>query len=132
MVTLPLLCVRFFRVGNVGSVADRWPVGDCAVLDDTVAARFLQLAGSRKRHGFEPDSSCLLSVDSGGGVWIRKAAGAALCDLWRRSANFTNLKPWFERHGDAKPQLVNMYGITETTVHVTYRPLVAADAKGDT
>jgi len=46
--------------------------------------------------------------------------------------NFTNLKPWFERHGDAKPQLVNMYGITETTVHVTYRPLVAADAKGDT
>ncbi len=46
--------------------------------------------------------------------------------------NFTNLKPWFDRHGDAKPQLVNMYGITETTVHVTYRPLVAADAKGDT
>ncbi|HWT89425.1 MAG TPA: amino acid adenylation domain-containing protein [Candidatus Angelobacter sp.] len=46
--------------------------------------------------------------------------------------NFTNLKPWFERHGDEKPQLVNMYGITETTVHVTYRPLVAADAKGDT
>ena len=23
------------------------------------------------------------------------------------------------------PQLVNMYGITETTVHVTYRPLTA-------
>jgi len=46
--------------------------------------------------------------------------------------NFTNLKPWFERHGDAKPQLVNMYGITETTVHVTYRPLVASDAMGDT
>ena len=46
--------------------------------------------------------------------------------------NFTNLKPWFARHGDAKPRLVNMYGITETTVHVTYRPLVSADAKGDT
>jgi amino acid adenylation domain-containing protein len=38
------------------------------------------------------------------------------------------LRPWFERHGDAAPQLVNMYGITETTVHVTYRPLAAADA----
>jgi pristinamycin I synthase-3/4 len=37
------------------------------------------------------------------------------------------LKPWFERHGDVKPQLVNMYGITETTVHVTYRPLELAD-----
>lgn len=37
------------------------------------------------------------------------------------------LKPWFERHGDRRPVLVNMYGITETTVHVTYRPLRAAD-----
>jgi len=23
------------------------------------------------------------------------------------------LRPWFERHGDKKPRLVNMYGITE-------------------
>ena len=38
------------------------------------------------------------------------------------------LQPWFDRFGDAKPRLVNMYGITETTVHVTYRPIVAADA----
>ena len=38
-----------------------------------------------------------------------------------------SLQPWFERHGDAQPQLVNMYGITETTVHVTYRPLSARD-----
>jgi amino acid adenylation domain-containing protein len=38
-----------------------------------------------------------------------------------------SLKPWFDRHGDARPQLVNMYGITETTVHVTYRPIGAAD-----
>ncbi|HEY9767131.1 MAG TPA: amino acid adenylation domain-containing protein [Coleofasciculaceae cyanobacterium] len=38
-----------------------------------------------------------------------------------------SLKPWFERHGDRQPQLVNMYGITETTVHVTYRPLTIAD-----
>jgi len=37
------------------------------------------------------------------------------------------LRPWFERHGDARPTLVNMYGITETTVHVTYRPVRLAD-----
>jgi amino acid adenylation domain-containing protein len=37
------------------------------------------------------------------------------------------LRPWFERHGDQQPQLVNMYGITETTVHVSYRPLSWAD-----
>ncbi|QLE39947.1 amino acid adenylation domain-containing protein [Nostoc sp. C052] len=39
----------------------------------------------------------------------------------------SSLQPWFERHGDTLPQLVNMYGITETTVHVTYRPLSKAD-----
>ncbi|MET1066567.1 MAG: amino acid adenylation domain-containing protein [Pseudomonas prosekii] len=38
-----------------------------------------------------------------------------------------SLRPWFERFGDHAPQLVNMYGITETTVHVTYRPLSLAD-----
>jgi amino acid adenylation domain-containing protein len=37
------------------------------------------------------------------------------------------LRPWMERRGDAEPRLVNMYGITETTVHTTYRPVSAAD-----
>src|SRR6185436_18406274 len=40
-----------------------------------------------------------------------------------------SLAPWFARHGDERPLLVNMYGITETTVHVTFRPLRAADAR---
>jgi amino acid adenylation domain-containing protein len=43
-----------------------------------------------------------------------------------------SLAPWFDRHGDERPQLINMYGITETTVHVTYRPLTADDARGAT
>jgi amino acid adenylation domain-containing protein len=38
------------------------------------------------------------------------------------------LAGWFRRRGDRRPRLVNMYGITETTVHVTHRPLSAADA----
>jgi amino acid adenylation domain-containing protein/FkbH-like protein len=41
-----------------------------------------------------------------------------------------SLQPWFDRHGDQIPQLVNMYGITETTVHVTYRPLMLQDTAG--
>ncbi|MBA6120549.1 MULTISPECIES: non-ribosomal peptide synthetase [Pseudomonas] len=41
--------------------------------------------------------------------------------------NVASLRPWFERFGDQRPQLVNMYGITETTVHVSYRPLCLAD-----
>lgn len=35
------------------------------------------------------------------------------------------LRPWFERYGDRQPRLVNMYGITETTVHVTHLDLHA-------
>jgi amino acid adenylation domain-containing protein len=42
------------------------------------------------------------------------------------------LRPWFERYGDGGPTLVNMYGITETTVHVTYRPLRADDCQRET
>ncbi len=41
--------------------------------------------------------------------------------------NLEALQPWVERFGDSKPQLVNMYGITETTVHVTYKRIVATD-----
>jgi len=37
------------------------------------------------------------------------------------------LKPWIENHGVESPELINMYGITETTVHVTRRLLSAAD-----
>ncbi|MEE1742333.1 amino acid adenylation domain-containing protein [Streptomyces sp. BE147] len=37
------------------------------------------------------------------------------------------LRGWTERHGTASPELVNMYGITETTVHVTQRVLTDED-----
>nr|WP_280806652.1 non-ribosomal peptide synthetase [Pseudomonas batumici] len=39
------------------------------------------------------------------------------------------LKPWYARELNSGTQLVNMYGITETTVHVTYYPLQAEDAQ---
>ena len=42
------------------------------------------------------------------------------------------LRNWFKRHGDGKPQLINMYGITETTVHVTYRVVSESDAHKET
>ncbi|WP_102811000.1 non-ribosomal peptide synthetase [Burkholderia pseudomallei] len=40
---------------------------------------------------------------------------------------FGSLKDWFRKYGDAQPLLVNMYGITEITVHGTYRPVTLAD-----
>jgi amino acid adenylation domain-containing protein len=39
------------------------------------------------------------------------------------------LKPWLARFGDERPRLVNMYGITETTVHVTYRPIARQEVE---
>jgi amino acid adenylation domain-containing protein len=40
-----------------------------------------------------------------------------------------SLRGWMERHGAETPRLVNMYGITETTVHVTYRPMGWAEVE---
>jgi amino acid adenylation domain-containing protein/non-ribosomal peptide synthase protein (TIGR01720 family) len=37
------------------------------------------------------------------------------------------LKEWHEWHNGGGPRMMNMYGITETTVHVTYRELSVAD-----
>ena len=40
---------------------------------------------------------------------------------------------WFEHcaaQGAKAPELINLYGITETTVHVTVRPITAADPNG--
>ena len=39
------------------------------------------------------------------------------------------LKPWYAQNQDQGTRLINMYGITETTVHVTYRPLEPGDTE---
>jgi amino acid adenylation domain-containing protein len=62
-------------------------------------------------------------------------AGAAAADLAAlrlvvfggEALNVASLAPWIERHGDAAPRLVNMYGITETTVHTTVYDVWQAD-----
>ncbi|MFH9269263.1 amino acid adenylation domain-containing protein, partial [Streptomyces sp. NPDC017546] len=57
----------------------------------------------------------------GAGLVLRRVVfGGEALDVRR-------LGGWFGRHGDVAPVLVNMYGITETTVHVTY---VALDGVG--
>jgi len=42
-----------------------------------------------------------------------------------------SLKPWVGRHGDQEPKLINMYGITETTVHVTWRRVRGEELEGE-
>lgn len=77
------------------------------VLNQTPSA-FRQLVHAVERHGAE-------------GLALREVifGGEAL--------ELESLRPWLERLGDASPRLVNMFGITETTVHVTFRPITASD-----
>ncbi|MFD5647865.1 amino acid adenylation domain-containing protein, partial [Streptomyces anulatus] len=59
------------------------------------------------------------SSDAGALPALRRVVfGGEALDLWR-------LEPWYDRHPADAPVLVNMYGITETTVHVSH---VALDA----
>jgi amino acid adenylation domain-containing protein len=62
----------------------------------------------------------LLACDSRGALRYVVFGGEAL--------ETRRLRGWFDRFGDQSPALVNMYGITETTVHVTYKLLSAQDA----
>jgi amino acid adenylation domain-containing protein len=41
------------------------------------------------------------------------------------------LRPWVQRHGAARPHLINMYGITETTVHSTFHAVTEDDLRTD-
>ncbi|MEA2693436.1 MAG: hypothetical protein QOJ16_2823, partial [Acidobacteriota bacterium] len=71
-------------------------------------------------------------------IWAEEAAlaeGAGELDLrlvifGGEALEIRSLAPWWEHHGDQRPRLVNMYGITETTVHVTYRELGRRDLAG--
>ncbi|MFJ4097171.1 amino acid adenylation domain-containing protein [Kitasatospora sp. NPDC089913] len=47
--------------------------------------------------------------------------------LGGEAVDLGRLRGWVGRHGTASPELVNMYGITETTVHVTHRVLTDED-----
>ncbi len=40
-----------------------------------------------------------------------------------------SLRPWYQDPRNSAPLLVNMYGITETTVHVSYREISPADCE---
>ena len=79
------------------------------VLNQTPSA-FRLLIAAEARTGTAPAALALRYVIFGG-----------------EALELQSLRPWFTRHGDQQPQLINMYGITETTVHVTYRPIGQKD-----
>ncbi|EID77305.1 non-ribosomal peptide synthetase, partial [Rhodococcus opacus RKJ300 = JCM 13270] len=61
-------------------------------------------------------------VSGGAGLSLRYVIfGGEALDLGQ-------LSRWYDRHGEDSPRLVNMYGITETTVHVSFLGLDASMA----
>ena len=52
--------------------------------------------------------------------------------LGGEALNLRTLTAFFERHGDVQPQIINMYGITETTVHTTFRRVRRGEAAFET
>ncbi|MBM7667243.1 nonribosomal peptide synthetase DhbF [Solibacillus kalamii] len=75
------------------------------VLNQTPSA-FYQLMTVDKEHPELSEQLALRSIVFGG-----------------EALNLTRLQEWYDRHPANAPTLVNMYGITETTVHVSYLSL---------
>ncbi|GAA3219235.1 hypothetical protein GCM10010468_43170 [Actinocorallia longicatena] len=97
----------------VRSPADLWTLLDSSgvtILNQTPSA-FYQLAANRSAAGAA--GSSLRMVVFGG-----------------EALDPTRLSGWYSEPGADGPLLVNMFGITETTVHVTRLPLTPADAEG--
>lgn len=69
----------------------------------------------------------LIAVDSTASVPSRFSLRRII--LGGEAMDPRTLRGWFARYGDDRPRVINMYGITETTVHVTWRELRVADAE---
>jgi amino acid adenylation domain-containing protein/non-ribosomal peptide synthase protein (TIGR01720 family) len=73
-----------------------------------------------------PSAFYQLMAESGGELALRYVVfGGEALDLRRLAA-------WYDRHAEDATVLVNMYGITETTVHVSYLALDRSRAAGST
>ncbi|TGY36629.1 non-ribosomal peptide synthetase [Stenotrophomonas maltophilia] len=71
----------------------------------------------------------LAEADDAAGEAQRQALALRWVVFGGEALTLPALAPWFARRHGAGPRLVNMYGITETTVHVTYREIVQDDTR---
>jgi amino acid adenylation domain-containing protein len=78
------------------------------VLNQTPSA-FRQLSGLEGERGVDPGLKLKWLIFGGEALEV------------------STLTAWWKRHSEEQPSLINMYGITETTVHVTYRKLSRDD-----
>ncbi len=81
------------------------------ILNQTPSA-FFRLSDAQERDAY--DAHSLRAVIFGG-----------------EALELRRLKSWVARNGIDTPQLINMYGITETTIHVTYHRLLKVDMEAE-
>ena len=119
---VPLLRVRLLGLGAVGGAAARRPRWWwCRTRSAARRGEFLRPAGRRAGDGAQPDAVGLLPADAGGRAGPGPA-GPRRCAAWSSAARrwtWAGCGRGMRRHRGDAPVLVNMYGITETTVHVT-------------
>ena len=106
-----LVIVPYWVSRSPESFYDLLKTEKITVLNQTPSA-FRQLSDLEQSSGFSGQDLSLRLVIFGG-----------------EALEMSSLRSWLALHGDARPQLINMYGITETTVHVTYKALTVATAR---
>ncbi len=128
---VPLVRVRLLGLGDLGRAALRRAAGRRALLGQPLARGVPRAA--RATSGvtvLNQTPSAFRQLDPRRCEARRPRDDLALRagDLRRRGARAAErCGPGSTATATRRPQLVNMYGITETTVHVTYRPVARAD-----
>ena len=124
LAALPLVRVRLLRVGALGRAAARRPARR--------SPRSGRPARRRRWPSCSPTSGVTV-LNATPSLFVAaldellarrgRACAARSSSSAARRSQPAALRPGSSASATRGPQLVNMYGITETTVHVTYRPL---------
>ena len=118
-----------FSVWEIWGAFGLWRQAGCGSQGNRpVTARFLQAVVRCQRHGIEPDPQRIPATDRCTSA-SKESHALRYVIFGGEALDVSILKPWYEQNPHHPAQLVNMYGITETTVHVTYRPLAPIDTK---
>lgn len=117
---------------SVWEVFGALTTGACLVLVGHEASRSPEaFAILLKRHAVtvlnQVPSAFRTLVQSGSMVASRDQCALRLVIFGGEPIEFESLRTWAATFGVDRPRLINMYGITETTVHVTWHAITAAD-----
>ncbi|MCJ0905033.1 amino acid adenylation domain-containing protein [Rhodococcus sp. ARC_M6] len=112
--------------------------GGTLVVVDYVTSRspeqFLELLARERVTVLNQTPSAFYQLAEADRLVSEAGAAPALSLRWvvfgGEALELRRLSEWFGRRGDVSPTLVNMYGITETTVHVSHRAVDAVMAAG--